>query len=258
MYLLYLDDSGSAPNVNEQHLVLGGIALFDAQVNYITRELDRIAARINPADPQCVEFHATDIWNGRNFPWNTIKDRTARREIIKEVLRVFANSYERAQAFACAVHKPSYPGLDPMEIAFEDLTSRFDMMLYHAPQKDKRLDRQRGIIILDESTYETTLQKLARDFRLQGTRWSAIHDIVDVPLFVDSKASRCVQVADHVAYAVYRRYEVGDTSFLDIIINRFDYDGRVYHGLCHKARIPNCPCPACLSRRNTNEVSAHA
>ena len=254
MYLLYLDDSGSAKNANEEHLVLGGIMIYEAQVNYFTRELDRIAERIYPADPHSVEFHATQIWNGRGHPWNTIKDRDERKAIIREVLQVFANSYDRAKAVACAVHKPSYPGEDPMEIAFEDLSSRFDMMLNRLSEAH-RGENQRGLIILDESTYETTLQDLARNFRLHGTRWNRIRHLAEVPLFVDSRAARCVQVADHVAYSVFRRFEIGDTNFLDRIIHRFDYDGRVYHSLSHKApRIPGCTCPACLSRRNAQAV----
>ena len=218
-------------------------------MNYFTRELDRIAERIYPADPHIVEFHANEIWNGRGLPWSTIKDRGERRAIIREVLQVFANSYDRAKAFACVVHKPSYPGQDPMEVAFEDLCSRFDMMLNRLAGAH-RGETQRGLIVLDDSTYETTLQGLARNFRLHGTRWNRIFHLAEVPLFVDSRASRCVQVADHVAYAVYRRYETGDTNFLDVIINRFDDDGRVYHGLCHKTRLAGCTCPACLSRRN--------
>jgi hypothetical protein len=104
-----------------------------------------------------------------------------------------------------------------MEIAFEDLSSRFDLMLGRVATAH-RGENQRGLIILDESTYETTLQRLARDFRLHGTRWNNIRHIAEVPLFVDSRASRCVQVGDHVAYAVFRRCEYSDTSFLDIII----------------------------------------
>ena len=48
---------------------------------------------------------------------------------------------------------------------------------------------------------------------------------------MDSRASRCVQIADHVAYAVYRRYSAGDTNYLDIVLSRFDYDGGVLHGV---------------------------
>ena len=254
MYLLYLDDSGSAGNANEEYLVLGGICIFEPQVNYFTSELDSIAERIQPTDPDAVEFHASAIFSGRIPPWNTMT-REERRRAIKEVLTVFSQSYRWAKAFACAVHKPSYPNHDPMEIAFEDLCSRFDMMLSRV--REEGGVAHKGLIVLDESTYETTLQRLARDFRKLGTRWNTvIRHIVDVPLFVDSQASRCVQVADHVAYAVFRRFEAGDTNYLDIILSRFDYDGRVFHGLSHKhgQRMPNCVCPACLSRR---EAQAH-
>jgi hypothetical protein len=248
MYLLYLDDSGSTSNANEEYLVLGGICVFERQANYFTQALDAIAHRVHPNDPHAVEFHASAIWAGRGIPWDSIKDKEERKAIIKEVLHVFANSYEWARAFACVVHKASYPGQDPMEIAFEDLCSRFDLLLWRLRNSG---DQQKGLIILDESTYETTLQNLARDFRTLGTRWNVIHNIADVPLFVDSRASRCVQVADHVAYAVFRHYHAGDTNYLNIILNRFDYDGRVLHGLCHKAaKQPACLCPACLSRRS--------
>ena len=254
MYLLYLDDSGSSSNANEEYLVLGGICVFEPQVNHFTQELEAIAARLQPTNPDAVEFHASTIFSGRTPPWNTL-DREARRNIIKEVLDVLAQSYGSAKAFACAVHKPSYPNHDPMEIAFEDLCSRFDMHLGHLREQG---DNQKGLIILDESTYEIALQRLAYNYRTLGTRWNTVvRNIVDVPLFVNSEASRCVQVADHVAYAVFRRYESGDSNYIDRILSRFDYDGRVLHGLSHKhaQRMPNCMCPSCFSRRG---IQTHA
>ena len=140
-----------------------------------------------------------------------------------------------------------------MEIAFEDLCSRFDIFLKR--QRDDG-QNQRGLIILDESAHETTLQDMARRFRTLGTQWNVIRNIVDVPLFVDSKASRCVQVADHIAYAVFRRYECGDASYLDLFLHRFEFDGRVLHGLCHKqVGNPNCMCPACLSRKSQPQLT---
>ncbi len=246
MYLLYLDDSGSAANKNEEHLVLGGICIHEHQINYFTTQLDNIAARLDPANPDSVEFHASAVFSGREHPWDKL-GRQDRIETIKEVLQVFAKSFDSAKAFACAVHKDSFPHRDPMEIAFEDLCSRFDKMLWRLRDGG---ENHRGMIVLDKSTYETTLQKLARDFRTIGTRWNVIRNIADVPMFVDSKASRCVQVADHIAYAVFRRYHAGDTSYLDIIHSRFDSDGRVLHGLSHKQSYNHgCMCSACLSRR---------
>lgn len=253
MFLLYLDDSGSTNNPKEQYLILGGICVFERQVHYLTQELDRIAARLCPSNPDSVEFHASEIFSGRTPPWDSIKSKEDRCGIIKEVLNVFANSFEPARAFACAVHKASFPGRDPMELAFEDLCSRFDLFLRNRHREMN--DKQRGLLILDQSTHETTLQKMARDFRRLGTQWNTIRNIVDVPLFTSSHASRCIQIADHVAYSVFRRYDAGDTNYLDLIVHRFHSEGGVLHGLCHKQNIqPKCMCPACLSRR----VAAHA
>ncbi len=217
MYLLYLDDSGSANNKSENYLVLGGIAVFEPQVYHFTKELDQLAKNYDASDPHSVEFHASEIFGGRAGPWKTIA-KDARIKAIKSVLSIFASSFDSAKAFACAVHKGSFPGRDPMELAFEDLCARFDRFLTNL--NDREGSNQRGIIILDESTHETTLQGLARKFNRWGTQWGAIRNIVEVPLFVDSRASRCIQVADHVAYSVFRRYEAGDTSYLDLCLHK--------------------------------------
>ncbi len=253
MFLLYLDDSGSAQNPAEDYLVLGGICVFEHQVHYFTQELDAIARRLCDSGPDSVEFHASDIFSGREPPWSTLT-KPQRKSVIQEVLGVLAKSYDTANAFACAVHKASFPSRDPMEIAFEDLCSRFELFL---KRKRDDGDNQRGLIILDDSTYETTLQRLAREFRTIGTQWNVIRNIVDVPLFVNSQASRCVQVADHVAYAVFRRYNAGDTSYLDGVLSRFCFDGRTLHGLSHKQLgATGCMCPACMSRAGNRSGGA--
>lgn len=51
-------------------------------------------------------------------------------------------------------------------------------------------DTQRGVIILDKSSYETSLQGLSREFRLDGHRWGQLHNIAETPLFVDSRATQ--------------------------------------------------------------------
>jgi len=137
MFLLYLDDSGSADNKNEEYLVLGGLSIFERQVYWMSQKMESLAASIWPANPDAVEFHASEIFSGRQPPWKGTR-KEERRDVIKKVLRVLADSHESVHAFACAVHKKSYPNSDPMEIAFEQLCSRFDLQLarlYHA-EKD--------------------------------------------------------------------------------------------------------------------------
>ena len=48
MYLLYLDDTGSPGNANEDYFVLGGICVYEAQVDWFSREIDKLAAPYNP------------------------------------------------------------------------------------------------------------------------------------------------------------------------------------------------------------------
>lgn len=249
MYLLYLDDAGSAGNPNETHLVLGGFAVFERQAYWIAHELDKLASNIVSESPNRVEFHASAIFGGREYPWKTIRDKPARCRVIRNVLDVLARTHESTVAFACVVHKPSFSNEDPMRLAFEEICQRFELFLKGLYRKN---DPQRGVIILDESAHETSLQDLAHDFRSLGTRWGVIHNLAEIPLFVDSRASRLVQLADHVAYAAFRRFEAGDTSYLDPILAKFHEENGRLHGLVHKQNVDfRCMCPACLSRRLT-------
>jgi len=252
MHLLYLDDAGSATNRNEEYLVLGGVSIYEAQAAWITQELDRLAEDLHPADPHGLEFHASEIFSRRVEPWNRMSREEA-QGVIKAVLDILRQSYDSAKAFACAVHKASFPGQDPMELAFEDICSRFDIYL-------RRLrgagEQQRGLLILDESTHETTLQAMARNFRTLGTRWGVIRSLADTPFFVNSRASRVVQLADHVAYAVFRRYNAHDAQYFDVMASKLDCVDGVVHGLVHKRlNNPNCMCVACLSRRGRRPIN---
>ena len=164
MHLLYLDDAGSSTHPREEYLVLGGVSVFESQAYWITKELDDLAATISP-DPDTVEFHASEIFRRRSDPWRGMS-RDEACGVIKAVLNVLRNNTNRGvRAFACAVHKPSFPNNDAMELAFEDLCSRFDIFL---DRERNAGERQRGLLILDESAHETTLHRMAREFRTLG------------------------------------------------------------------------------------------
>lgn len=133
-----------------------------------------------------------------------------------------------------------------MEFAFELNCNRFDRMLgrFH-----KQGNTQRGLIVLDESSYETSLQGLARDFRKHGHRWGNLHNIAEVPLFVDSRATRLIQFADLIAYALRRYYEFGEDDLSDIIKHKFDAVGGIIHGLSHFTPADQpCGCYCCRQR----------
>jgi hypothetical protein len=133
-----------------------------------------------------------------------------------------------------------------MEFAFEQIANRFDRML---GRMHKAGDTQRGLVVLDKSSYEDSMQKLTLEFRKAGHRWGQLHNFADVPLFVDSRATRLIQYADIIAYAVRRYYEKGEATYFDLIKRRFDAEGGVLHGLVHYTPAgSSCNCLSCRQR----------
>lgn len=234
MYLLYVDDAGSIPNRNEKHFVLAGIAVFERQVYHLDLLLYELARNIVAEEPHRLEFHANEMQSGRNR-WRRLGSREVRREYLCEALRTAEQLKGEWALFGIVVEKAAMPDEDVMDYCFEHLCSRFDQFL---GRMHRRSNTQRGIIIMDESTKETRLQELAINFRRHGHRWGKLRNLVDVPFFVNSKATRLVQYADMVAYALWRAYEHGDHQFLDLIKDRFDRAGEVVHGL-HTVLLPS-------------------
>jgi len=58
-----------------------------------------------------------------------------------------------------------------------------------------------------------------------------LRNLAEVPLFIDSKASRLIQLHDLIAYSSYRHYEHDDSQFYDIFKKKFDSEGGITHGL---------------------------
>ena len=135
------------------------------------------------------------------------------------------------RTFASVIKKVSVSPHDLAEFAFEQLASRFD---HYLKSLHKNGDTRRSLIVFDKSTYETTLQTLATDFRTVGYTWDVIRNLAEVPLFLDSKASRLIQLADLIAFAIFRHYERDDSRFYSIVEPGFDAEGGIVHGLYEK------------------------
>ena len=234
MYLLYLDDAGSVKSPSERFFILAGIAIFERQVYFLDKEMSKLAVRIAPSDCEHLEFHGNEMQSGRKLWRKLCQNKDGRRTAIRHALATARSLQGEWCLFASVVEKVAVPEEDPIEYAFEQIISRFDHFLRRKYQEG---NQQRGLIIMDESTRETRLQTLAQEFRSNGHRWGVLRNMVDVPFFVDSKATRLVQYADLVAYALWRKFEHGDSEFFDVIDDAFDTEGDTCHGL-HVRIIP--------------------
>jgi hypothetical protein len=230
MHLLYLDESGSVADPNQGYFVLAGVAVYERKTHWIEQQLNGIAARFSPADPYAMELHGSPMRSGKEgwkrFP---LRDRlTALHDALQ--LGVVEEPRQGVRLFGAVINKASLPGEDPVEHAFEQLSSRFDYFLKRLYAKHG--DPQRGLIIFDKSsTTERRIQTLAREFKYSGHTWGKTKTYAEVPVFLDSRASRMIQLADIVAFALHRHYAHADSSLYTVIERCFDNEGGVVHGL---------------------------
>lgn len=230
MHLLYADDSGSPTDPTQQYFVLAGLSVFERQPHWLASKLDLIASRFNEQDPDSIELHGSPMYTGRGA-WRRVP-RADRMAAIADALRIL--SIHRANSprvFVAAINKAAVSPTDPVEVAFEQLASRFDKYLLRL---FRRNNPQRGLIVFDKSTRETSIQSLATEFKRTGHQWGRLRNQAEVPVFVDSKASRLVQLADLIAYAALRKFERGDSSLFDIVEPYLDSEGGIVHGLFHR------------------------
>ncbi|MFM7318640.1 MAG: DUF3800 domain-containing protein, partial [bacterium] len=105
MYLLYADESGSIGDSKQNFFVLAGFCVFERQGYWIAQELEKIAARFNPADSASVELHGNPMMTGkgifRQFP------KADREKAIEDALNIFMSSHPSNRLFASVIRKVS-------------------------------------------------------------------------------------------------------------------------------------------------------
>ena len=251
MYILYADDAGSVGNHSERHFILAGVALFERHIDHLARALDKLAVSTGLEDPLTLEFHGNQLLPGTKR-WRPIRGRDQRADLMRSALATTSALRGKWALVGIVVNKAAVSPRDPVEFAFEQLCSRFDYFLQRQT-RDGKADR--GLIILDRSTQETRLQDLALTFRRDGHSWGKLRNIVDVPFFVDSRATRAIQYADLVTYALWQKFERGDATFYDAIRDQFDATGGIVHGLLHERYSDSaCDCTYCDTRRLAGDV----
>jgi hypothetical protein len=218
MYLTYLDDSGSPDDPNTSFFVLGGIMLFERQTHWLEANIEPIAARFQD-DGRYRELHAGPMRSAKEG-WDQFSP-TERTRAVADMLRLLDNRQLKAHAFATVVEKALMPKERIIPFCYESLASCFDKWLAYRYQK--RAEPARGIFILDRSKGQTeqTMQSLHRVFKHVGHANGKLRNFAEVPLFLDSKASRLIQMADQIAYWIFRRYQAGDDRGFKIIEPHF-------------------------------------
>lgn len=247
MHLLYVDESGSFEDLNNP-VVLGALAIREDAVNALRRRIEGILATHLDHHLITLELHAAKV-RGGSGPWRSIP-RLVREAILNDVLALLAEQSPDRSLFAVVRSPGAVPGANPLERVFEELLLRFSGYLKHFDHTASPATL--GLVIADEAKYERILQPLVHGWRDSGTRFGRLTSIVEVPLFVDSQATRLIQMADFVAHFVFLHYakpSQASAATLERLLPAFDQTNKL-HGLVHLTlNHASCACYACSSRR---------
>ena len=252
LYLGFIDESGT--HGNSRALVVAGLMLHEEDVWHLQQRLDTfLYRRLRDLgyDHTLFELHAKELWRGTN-EWSAISGPNRHRIL--------------AGAYAClAGYQSVNPDL-PMRLlgvvldrdstggklrAYELVAKKFDDFVKRMSRQSGI--RQRGLILHDKGGVEKQLPAWISQWRAATSSLGRISNLADVPFFSDSKATRALQAADLVAYALYRYYAGSfEERFTHRLWTLFDTDQGKMHGLFHQCRdFKLCPCPACTNRALT-------
>lgn len=248
MYLLYVDESGRPTGRGDDHFVLAGLAAHEMDCYPFGRGLAAVQRRVLAPEHHELEIHASRIISGRH-EWSHVPEpeRLALLDAVFDHISGWRSQSGRGvSAFAVVVHKATFRGRSIVELAYDQLLARFDSFV---TRQHLAGDSHRSLVIADESAYEQLLQQSLPRWKSGVGSPKRLHSLVEVPLFVDSRASRLIQAADCVAWAIWNYYERGHATYAERIHPLFDASDGVQHGLAHMVRdYTSCVCAACASR----------
>ena len=216
MYLSFIDESGT--HGNSPVTVVAGLMLHEEDVWHLQQRLDSFLSqrlRVLGHQPSQFELHATELWRGKRA-WSVIR-RTDRHQILDGAIACLAgyrpvNRNLPLRLLGVVVDRDSTAWQDR---AYELVAKKFDDYVYRMSNNSGI--RQRGLIIHDRSSVEQRLQSWTAQWRSATSPLGRLRNLADVPFFADSRATRALQAADLVAYALYRYYS---SSFDDRFTKR--------------------------------------
>ncbi|MBM3696622.1 MAG: DUF3800 domain-containing protein [Actinobacteria bacterium] len=210
MYLLLLDESGTHPG--SPVFILGGLAVHEHDAWFFQRRLETLLDReLGPLGLSAADFelHASEIKSPtrprKPSPWAQVSPGD-RLRILGRTYFSIAHYHWVDPAHPAAIFGAVVPRGRPSaeQYAYELVLKKFDTMLsrlFHATGQ-----RDQGLAIHDNRVIERTVQDWTSRWRLAAGRVGRLNNLADVPLFADSRASRLLQAADFITWALWRYY----------------------------------------------------
>ena len=141
---------------------------------------------------------------------------------------------------------PARTGRSINEQAFEQIVSRFERYMTNIEENNQKLY---GLLVHDNNeTVAREHTNFMKHIHQKGTLWTEVNRIIETPMFVDSKLTRMVQVADLCSYAIRRYLENSEIDLFSKIFPRADRFGSYVVGARHFTDM-KCSCQICAGHR---------
>ncbi|HEY0617718.1 MAG TPA: DUF3800 domain-containing protein [Kribbella sp.] len=272
MYLLFVDESGT--HGGSHAFVLGGLAIHEDDASRLQQALDTLVIEhLDRVPPNLDEYelHAAEMRNAKKPAANKQGPVSVWARVPRQTrLAILEDAYKKVASFQCTNRKlppalfgvvvdahfrSDWDAIEKEQFAYEVLLNKFDVMLKTLRTREELPNR--GLVIHDRRVIaERDIQTWTSEWRATAGKVGQLRNLADVPLFSDSRATRLLQVADLVSYALFRRYRPGaeDGAYFDILWPLFHADGGAIHGCVHYSPSygqGSCSCEPCSARLAT-------
>lgn len=269
MYLLFVDESGT--HGGSHAFVLGGLAIHEDDASRLQQALDTLVVdHLQRVPPNLDEYelHAAEMRNAKkplaNKPGPVSVWARGPRQTR---LALLEDAYRLVVSFRCANRKlppalfgvvvdahfrSDWNAIEKEQFAYEVLLYKFDVMLKTLRTRDELPNR--GLVIHDRRVIaERDIQSWTSEWRATAGKVGQLRNLADVPLFSDSRATRLLQIADLVSYALFRRCRPGaeDAAYFKILWPLFHAEAGAVHGCVHYSPSygqGSCSCEPCAAR----------
>jgi hypothetical protein len=248
MYLLYADESGDLRDPRISHFVVGGIAVHEDAVRPLAGATNgRINSFVGSRLGKQLEIHGGPMRTGGAL-WERVPENK-RHGLSRSLMRLIRDwehegSRSAVQPFVVALDRDFTAA--STELAYGELLYLLDQFLRTGR---RRGEPHNGILVADRSRYQRTIEawvELARSrARLPRQDSRRLYALAEAPFFIDSRSTRLMQLADLLAYSVFRGFSAGDWNWANEIIPALiaGEPGR----FMHFTRDADCQCAACVA-----------
>lgn len=237
MYFVYIDESGKPTRKESTPFVVAAFIIREKELNGVELEVTKLRLKYLGYEGVHAEIHGKEIVHGKGFYSKT--EMSVREKFLRDLYSLIGGS--PATLIASVVKKEGW-GLSEREareaierVAYQYLLERVTLFF------DKINCDERVLLIIDEVDikHDVSIRDRIRSEIREGlftSRRKSAKKIIKTPLFAPSVEHVGLQLADLVAYAVFKIYSSNPRSaifdfnvYFKLIEDRFDRcrDGRL-------------------------------